>query len=65
MNNFIKVLVSLILLGVIGVGGYFGYTAIKNSVDTKEDTKQEQVQDEEKDNVNIDNIDKIVIDVEG
>ena len=55
MNNFIKVLVCIILVGIIGFGGYYAYDVIADNINA-------QVETESKDNVaNIDSVGKIEI----
>lgn len=62
MNNFIKTLVCVILLGVIAGGGWLLYDkVVKPNINTDkvEDTKQEETTDKAP---AIDNIEQIVID---
>ena len=62
MNNFIKTLVCVILLGVIAGGGWLLYDkVVKPNINTDkvEDTKQEETTDKAP---AIENIEQIVID---
>ncbi|MBQ8749873.1 MAG: hypothetical protein IJZ29_05345 [Clostridia bacterium] len=62
MDNFIKVLLCVILLGIIVVGAYFIYDGIADHIAQQAEIQQEQQEQEESaGEVNTDSIQQIVV----